>query len=106
MGAHFKHILQFNGTVLYAQRNDFYVKRGEYKHGTVKGWEGVLDGDVVISGDPGAPMSAYEFQKPKFPTFKSLVAYVAESEYVKTPRENREKLRQHYITEYGVDVNG
>lgn len=64
----------FRGGQCSAERVNFYVKRGPYTHGYVKGWQLVdMTGKVVISGDPGRPSSAFEYQTARYPTRKFLM---------------------------------
>jgi len=69
---------EHNGRECYAVRSDFYVKRGPYTHGWIKGWElwEVGTDKIIVSGDPGQPHSSYEFQKPKHPTKRALLIWI------------------------------
>lgn len=74
--------VMMNGIAHVARREDIHVKRGEYTHGDVKGWNlyEVDTGRLVISSDPGRPRSSYEFQQAKYPTFADLMDAVHDLE--------------------------
>jgi len=74
--------VMMNGIAHVARREDIHVKRGEYTHGDVKGWNlyEADTGRLVISSDPGRPRSSYEFQQAKYPTFADLMDAVHDLE--------------------------
>lgn len=69
-----KNTIMVEGVECELERVEFYLKKGAYSHAYVKGWQAVdMNGEIVISGDPGAARSAEEYQQPKFKTKKELV---------------------------------
>lgn len=73
--------ISFQGKECKLERVGIYVKRGAYTHGLVKGWQLVdMDGNIIISGQPGQPRFAEEYQKPRYETKKSLLSAIEDQQ--------------------------